>query len=187
MIVNDPAKTRRETIIVASILLFLQLSLIPNIGIGNGRANLALVFVGYFCMGGDSSKAPIAGFCAGLLYDLCGTGPIGLMALLLTVAAWLIASSNQPKPVDDLGSAVAFFTPVALAIGLVYCTILMACGLESSLLEALFWHALPGAVLDVLCFAALIGALGRVVTPQSRLGISRHGSSKSGFSMKRGL
>lgn len=187
MIVNDPSKTRRETIIVASILLLLQLSLVPNIGIGSGRANLALVFVCYYCMGGESSKAPIAGFCAGLLYDLSSNGPIGLMALILTLIAWGVSNSNQPKPVDDFGGSMAFFVPVACAVGLIYCTILMACGYEPSFLEAIFFHALPGVILDTVSFAILVAILVRVTTPTSRLGGPRHGSSKGGLTMKRGL
>ena len=58
MIVNDAAKGRRTSVVLAVVLGLLQLSVIPNVGILGGRANLALVFVACACLGGDARKAP---------------------------------------------------------------------------------------------------------------------------------
>ena len=93
MIVKDAGKNRRVAVVLGIVLLVLQLGVAPNIGLFGGRANLALVFVGATCLGGEASRAPILGFVAGLVYDLAGTGPIGLMALLLTLAGWLMAAA----------------------------------------------------------------------------------------------
>lgn len=70
MIVNDTGKARRVSIVLAVVLGILQLSIVPNVAILGGRANLALVFVAAVCLGGETSKAPFVGFFAGLFYDL---------------------------------------------------------------------------------------------------------------------
>lgn len=187
MLVNDPAKTRRETVIAGIVLAVLQLALVPNVGIGNGRANLALVFVAYVCLGGSAAKAPLIGFFAGLFYDLVGSGPIGLMALLLTVAAWVMASAGQSRVADDFVSALTFYVPVAGVVALIYAVVLMATGQVSSLVDAVIFRALPGFILDVISFAIFGAIISRTQAPSSRLGGMGGRGSKGGFTMKRGL
>lgn len=186
MLVNDPAKTRRETIIVACVLALLQLALAPNVGIGSGRANLALVFVAYACFGGNAQTAPIYGFASGLFFDLATTGPIGLMALILTLVGWGLSLTGRSRISDDFGGSVAFFIPVAAAVSFIYAVVLMATGQVSSILEAFVFKALPEIFLNVLCFAILAAALSRFSGQSSRLGGPKHGS-KSSLSLKRGL
>ena len=161
MIVRDTGKSRRVALVLGAVLLALQLGVAPNIGILGGRANLALVFVGCTCLGGDVRSAPALGFCAGLLYDLAGTGPIGLMALLLTLLGWFLAASDRPGPADDLGGAMALFVPAAVLVGVVYAVVLLALGVSSSPVDALLLRALPGAALDCACFALAGMALAR--------------------------
>lgn len=186
MLVNDPTKTRRETIIVGVTLALLQLALVPNVGIGQGRANLALVFVAYACFGGTSQKAPFYGFFAGLFYDLATTGPIGLMALLLTLVGWGLSLSGRSRINDDFGGSVAYFVPVTLAVNFVYGVLLMATGQVSSIVEAFVFRALPGVLLDVVAFAILAAILSRSGDKGSMFGGAKH-SSKGSLTMKRGL
>lgn len=189
MLVNDLTKSRREAIIVGVVLALLHLSLVPNLGIGNGRANLALVFVAYMCLGGNPAQAPIIGFGAGLFYDLTTSGPIGLMALLLTLVGWAISIAGQARISDDPVSATTFFAPVAGIVALIYAIVLMATGQVDSLLDAVIFRALPGFILDVICFALLAVILSRTASPRS--GYSGLGSGgrggKNSFSLKRGL
>lgn len=186
MLVNDPAKDRRQTIILALILAIFQIALVPNIGLGQGRANLCLVFVACVCMGGDSQKAPYVGFFAGLFYDLATTGPIGLMALILTVVGWGLSLAGQTKISEDFGPAMAFFAPVACAVNLVYAIVLLAFGLTDGLIAAIVFHALPATLLDILSCALVGFILSKLSAPSSGFGSGRH-SGKSGFTMKRGL
>ena len=44
MQVADKNRDRRGTLVLAIVCAVLQLALAPNIGIGNGRANFALIF-----------------------------------------------------------------------------------------------------------------------------------------------
>ena len=180
MIVNDSGRARRNAIVLAVVLGLLQLSIIPNVGILGGRANLCAVFVAVTCLGGDSSKAPLVGFLSGLFYDLAGSGPIGLMALLLTLAGFALSSSGRSRVADDPAASVAIFAPVSVVLEVVYAVVLLVFGQAGSFFEVVFMRALPGAVLDCLALAIVAFVLSRSGGTGSGLG----GKHSSGLSMK---
>lgn len=190
MIVRDASRNRRSALWLALVLLVLQLGFAPNIGILGGRANLALVFVGCTCLGGDARRAPVYGFVAGALYDLSGTGPLGLMALVLTLAGWALASLDRPSPADDLAGSLVLFVPLALGVALLCALVLLALG-SSTFVDLVFMRALPGAVLDCLCFVAaskLLERLGGGGSQGLNLGGKGHGGRRGGhYTMGRGL
>lgn len=185
MIVNDRAKGRRTSVVLAVVLGLLQLSVVPNVGLLGGRANLALVFVACACLGGDAQRAPLIGFLAGLFYDLAGSGPIGLMALLLTLAGYLFAASGRSRVADDFGGSLMMFAPVAVGVGVIYALVVLALGISPSIVDALFLRALPGAVLDCVCLAIVAAVLART---SSGSGGSLGGAhSRGGYTLRRGL
>ena len=177
MIVNDSSKSGRSSIILAVVLAVAQLALVPNVALLGGRANLALVLVGCACLGGNASKAPLVGFAAGLFFDLAGSGPIGLMALLLTACGYLFASADRSRVADDLGGSVALFVPAAFVVELVYAVVLLATGLSSSFVDAVFLRAIPGVVLDCVSFAIVGLVLSRFQGQGSGMGGGRRGGS----------
>lgn len=181
MIVNDTGKFRRVAIILAVVLGLLQLSIAPNIGILGGRANLALVLVAALCLGGDASKAPVIGFASGLFYDLSGSGPIGLMALLLTLMGYALAIGGHSRISDDPTAGVVLFIPVALIVEVAYALVLLVFGQAGSFVDVVFMRALPGAVLDVLSMVVVAFFLGRAGGSSGGFGGRRSGS---GLSMK---
>lgn len=162
MIVNDTGKARRTSIALAVILGILQLSIVPNVGILGGRANLALVLVAAVCLGGETSKAPLVGFFSGLFYDLAGSGPIGLMALLLTFTGFALAAAGRSRVADDPTASIVLFVPVALVVEVVYAIVLLVFGQAQSFVEVVFMRALPGAVLDCLALGITSVVLARV-------------------------
>jgi len=125
MIVNDTGKARRVSIVLAVVLGILQLSIVPNVAILGGRANLALVFVATVCLGGETSKAPFVGFFAGLFYDLAGSGPIGLMTLLLTLTGFALSAAGRSRVSDDPTASMVLFVPVALVVEALYAIVLL--------------------------------------------------------------
>lgn len=131
MIVNDTGKARRVSIVLAVVLGILQLSIVPNVAILGGRANLALVFVAAVCLGGETSKAPFVGFFAGLFYDLAGSGPIGLMTLLLTLTGFALSAAGRSRISDDPTASMVLFVPVALVVEALYAIVLLLFGQAS--------------------------------------------------------
>ena len=179
MIVNDPSRSRRSSIILAVVLALAQLALVPYLGLLGGRANLALVLVGCATLGGDAQKAPAIGFAAGLFFDLSGSGPIGLMALLLTGCAYLMAAADRSRVADDLAGAATLFVPAALAVELAYAVVLLVTGASSSFVDAVFLRALPGATLDCVVFGLVGLVLSRAQGPASGVGGRSRGSHLS--------
>lgn len=180
MIVNDTGKARRVSIVLAVVLGILQLSIVPNVAILGGRANLALVFVAAVCLGGETSKAPFVGFFAGLFYDLAGSGPIGLMALLLTLTGFALSAAGRSRVSDDPTASMVLFVPVALVVEALYAIVLLLFGQAESFVEVVFMRALPGAVFDciALCLVALV--LSRTSGGSGGFG----GKHSSGLSLK---
>lgn len=187
MLVNNQAKVRRQAVILAVVLGLLQVALVPNFGIGSGRADLCLVYVACMCMGGDSQRAPFYGFFAGLFYDLTTTGPIGLMALILTVVGWGLSLAGQTKASEDLGPALAIFAPVAGIVNVVYALVLLAFGLTDGFIAAIFFHALPATILDIISFAIVAFVMSRSGGSGSGINSGRHAVGKTSYTMKRGL
>lgn len=181
MIVNDTGKFRRVAIILAIVLCLLQLSIAPYVGILGGRANLALVLAVALTLGGEESKAPAIGFACGLFYDLAGSGPIGLMALLLTVMCYALAVGGHSRIADDPTAGVVLFVPAALIVEVGYALVLLVFGQASSFVDVVFLRALPGALLDCLSMAVVAFALSRTGGTGGTFG-GHH--SSGGLSMK---
>jgi rod shape-determining protein MreD len=161
VIVNDLSKNRSTLIVLAVILAILQLAVVPNVAFMSGRANLCLVLVAVACLGGSTGSASAIGFACGLFYDLAGSGPIGLMALILTLAGFALAASGRSRVADDFGASLAIFIPLSLIVAGFYAIVLLVCGQSSSIVDAIFFRALPGAVLDCIAFVIVAFVLSR--------------------------
>ena len=97
MQISDKNREARGIALTAIICAVLQLAIAPNVGLGNGRANLALVFAATVALTSGGGRAVVCGFFAGLFYDLSTTGPIGLMALLLSVCGFALGGEGRNR------------------------------------------------------------------------------------------
>ena len=97
MQVNDANRNRKVIAIVACVCALLQLAIVPNIGIANGRANLALVATACLALQIGGRTTVIFGFLAGLFFDLTTTGPVGLMAFELTLVGYLLGGRTTQQ------------------------------------------------------------------------------------------
>lgn len=174
MRVADRNRDVRTTVILAVLCLVLQLALAPNIGLGNGRANFALVFTVCLSLSAGGSAAVIAGFVSGLLFDLSTTAPIGLMAFCLTVVGFALGSSARERVAGDLGTSVAYAAMASLAVAIVYHIAMLLVGRTDSIVDALFLRALPTALLTIVAFLPFAYYFACVRTHGSALGRGRH-------------
>ena len=140
MQISDKNREARGIALTAIICAVLQLAIAPNVGLGNGRANLALVFAATVALTSGGGRAVVCGFFAGLFYDLSSTGPIGLMALMLSVVN------------------------VGYGLGL------MLAGQGGGFVDAVFLRALPGALLSLVCFLPFAYFESRIRTSGPSLG-----------------
>ena len=111
MQVKDKRKSRRGVGVLALVCLVCHLALAPNIALGNGHANFALVFAEVVALSVGGPTGVLCGFLGGLVYDLSSTGPIGLMAFLLTAAAYPLGMEVHDRIGEDPGFRVAVVLP----------------------------------------------------------------------------
>ena len=180
MQVSDRNREVRTTVALAIVCLVLQLALAPNLGIGNGRINFALVFAGCLALF-PCAKHPVpVAFAAGILFDLSSTGPIGLMGFCLTLASFALGLVARGRGALDLSSSVPLFTATVLAVSIVYNLAMLLTGDSSSIVDSLFLRALPTTLLTVIAFLPFAYYLGRVRAAGSGFALSRRGSHLSG-------
>lgn len=176
MQINDRTHDTRGLWVLAAVCALCQLAIAPNIALGNGRANFALVFAACIALSRGGSQSVVAGFFAGLFFDLSSTAPIGLMAFILTVCSYLLGGDGRNRMSGDFGPNVAVFTVSSLGCALAYSLAMLLVGSSSSIIDALVFRALPTAFLSVVAFLPFAYYFSRL----------RSGSSLSGgrFSRK---
>ncbi|MCU1345282.1 MAG: rod shape-determining protein MreD [Acidimicrobiia bacterium] len=76
--------------LVMSIVLALQLSLMPGLRLAAASGDLMLLFALTVAMVGGPERGALAGFCVGLTFDLFLTTPFGLSALTYCLGAYMI-------------------------------------------------------------------------------------------------
>ncbi|MBP3885410.1 MAG: rod shape-determining protein MreD [Olsenella sp.] len=161
MQVKDTNRFRRSTGLLALVCLVLQLALAPNIALANGRINFALVFAGVIALTQGGRVGVTAGFLAGLIFDLLGTGPVGLMSLLLAVAAYLMGVEVRNRIAEDPSGSVVVYVISAIAVSLLYNLAMFLVGEASSIIDVLFLRSLPTAVLSIVAFLPFVYFLSR--------------------------
>ncbi len=78
--------------LVLVVLLVLQTTLVPLISVKQITPDILLLYVVFRGIREGRTRSVILGFCAGLLQDLAGTGPAGIVSLATAVAAFLSCS-----------------------------------------------------------------------------------------------
>ncbi|WP_321971439.1 rod shape-determining protein MreD [Paratractidigestivibacter sp.] len=152
MQINDKTHDTGGLVALAVICAVCQLALAPNIGIASGRANFALVFAACYALTRGGDAAISAGFFAGLLFDLSTTGPIGLMAFILTLVSRFLGAEQRTRMAADFSSCVVMTFAASLASALAYSLAMLLTGNSSSILDALVFRAIPSAFLTIVAF-----------------------------------
>lgn len=179
MQVRDTNRNRRGMLVVGLVCLACQLALAPNVGMGYGRMNFAVIYATIFALSVGGRRGVLCGFAAGLVYDLSTTGPVGLMALLLTVASLVLGTQERNRLVDGLASTLATFGVTSLAVILAYHLVMLAVGQASGLGDVLVMRTLPSFALTFLAFVpfacvACRSAQGETGNPVRRQGRGSH-------------
>ncbi len=152
MQVKDVNRHRRSTAISAVVCLVLQVAIAPNLGLGNGRANFALVFCGAYALYEGGRAGVIAGFLSGLAFDLLTTGPFGLMSGLFTVFAYALGREARNRFADGFVASLTTFGTGAIITLFAYNATMVIMGNDVSLIDLLFMRTLPSFALSFICF-----------------------------------
>jgi rod shape-determining protein MreD len=156
---------RKIALVTAIICGVLQVMLAPYISIGGVCPNFMILATVCAAFTVGPSRTCVYGFACGVVFDLSTTGPLGAMALVLTVVGYLVSVLAH----DALDESV----PVALGVLLVSAFIaeLIELVVMCFMGSATFFHSfvatvLPGtlydAVFGIICFPIVRSRLSRM-------------------------
>lgn len=172
MQIQDRNRQRKTTVILAVICALLQLSLSHVIGLGSGHPSFCFVFAVCMALTRGGTIGVVSGFAAGLLFDLTTTGPMGLMSLLLTICSFILGYKVRNALAENPRVAFAEVAVASLVVNLVYSFAMLITGDASSIIDVVFFRALPTAILTFLVFLPF----GWVLSRQSHLGLGSGGT-----------
>ena len=161
MQVNDRNRNRRNIGLLALIALVLQLGIAPAITIGQGHPNFAFVFAAVVALSIGGQTGVLVSFVAGLLVDLSSTGPIGLSALLFSIACYILGMEVRDRIAEEPSMTLIPFAVAALCVSLFYAIAMLLVGESESLLEAIVFRALPSTLLTILGYVPFLLIMGR--------------------------
>lgn len=170
MQVADKNRDMRSTALLVVLCAVLQLALAPNLGLGNGRANFALVFSACVALSKGGRMGVVCGFLSGLFFDLSTTGPIGLMAFCLTISSYVLGIEGRNRMAGDLAASMALFSAAALAVSFVYHLAMLLVGQASSIVDVVVFRTLPTTALTIVTFVPFAYYFSRVRASGPSLG-----------------
>ena len=172
MQIQDRNRQRKTVIVLAVLSAVLQLTFAHVIGLAGGHPNFAFVFAACISLMFGGTFGVVSGFAAGLFFDLTTTGPMGLMSLLLTVCSFVLGShvrnnfAENPQVAYAQGGIAAFF------VSLVYSLAMLFTGDATSIVDVIFFRALPTALLTFVVYLPFALVLSHRSRPARSLGSS---------------
>lgn len=152
MQIKDANKRRKSHIALAVACFLLQVMLSPYVGMGNGRINFALIYVGVYALSVGGRRAIVTGFVAGMLYDALSTGPFGVMSSLLTVMAYALGLEERNRFSDGFVSCLSAFGVGSLLVQVCYHIALSMLGGGASMVDIFLMRVLPAFAITFVSF-----------------------------------
>ena len=153
MQIKDTNKSRRVGVALMVVCLLLQVMVSPNIGMGNGRINFAIVYAGVCALEVGGRSAVLSGFFAGLVFDLLSTGPVGLMSGLLTIFSFVLGREERNRFSDGPVSAFSAFGIGSLAVISAYHLCALFFGDAATIGDVILLRILPTFAMTFIGFA----------------------------------
>ena len=179
MRVVDKNQNRKSIFILALVCAFLQLAIAPQITIAKGHPNFAIIFALSVALLAGGIPAVWAGFGAGLFFDLSATHPVGIMAAILTMTAYLVGATSRDRLSGLPLSLWGFVLAVISAISFIYTIALLITGTAGSPLEALFASMVPMIVLTFIFSIPILWVVSRIATSSAPLSLGARTSLKN--------
>ena len=141
-------------ILVAALL---QVGLAPYMAIGGVVPNFLLIVVVTLALVEGPIPGASAGFAAGLIFDLLGSGPVGPMVLVLTVTGYMAGLLHEHMFAEGWLLPLTVLAIAALGTALAYGLLVDLLGVGGPFWLTFFTKMLPEAIYDT--------ALGLLIYP----------------------
>jgi rod shape-determining protein MreD len=126
----------------------LQAGLAPYLGIAGVVPNILLIVVVTLALVEGPNAGAVAGFSAGLVFDLLGAGPVGPMALVLTVTGFMAGQLHENMFAEGWLLPLTVLGVASLSAAVAYGLILDLLGAGGPFLLTLLVKMLPEAIYD---------------------------------------
>jgi len=149
--------------------VILQVAVAPHITIAKVVPNFVLLVVIAVALLQGSRMGTVVGFSAGLIFDLIGTGPIGVAALVFCFVGYISGSLHENMFAEGwrLPVTVAFFASL-FAEGM-YVLALRLIGENVSVLSALIEVVIPSSIYNGLLAVVSYSLLARILRQDKRV------------------
>ena len=154
-------------------IVVLQVALAPSIAVASVVPNFAMVAVGIVALYATATRSAVYGFLLGFCYDLFSTGPIGVMALLLTVMGYALSSLSRGFFEENRVVEMLAFTLVMTLGEVLQGVVLAVVGYDSDILYSLVFRCLPGAIYEIIIGLLVLAVSGLVLGGTGRSGMGR--------------
>ena len=155
------------------VALLLQIIVAPTIAVMYAMPNFILVYVGIVAMIRPEGWVYGMAFVLGLLYDLLGNNPVGLMAAMLLIVALFSSRAFMLFNNDTVFIPLTVSMIASLAVEVVYAVCLLLFGLDVLLSDALLLRALPCALYDCAMGLIIFPLLTHLLVPMdTRLSVT---------------
>lgn len=143
-------KSNASMLIGALISVLLQAFIAPYITIGYAMINFIMCYVIIMAIFRADRQSYIMAFVLGFFYDLIGSGCVGAMALVCVLLTFAISHIYTMLASEAFSVAVVLIVIGCFVGELAYGSLLILCGLDVSLLEALIYRILPCTLYDTV-------------------------------------
>lgn len=152
---------------VASILVatLLQVALAPYVAIGGVTPNFLLLVVVTLALATGPTEGSTCGFVAGLIFDLVGSGPLGPMALVLSVTGYVAGLLHEQMFAEGWLLPITVLAIAALSAEVAYALVLALLGVGGPFWRGFITKMLPGAVYNVTLALLVYPWLARFLRP----------------------
>ena len=162
----------QKTIPTAIALLaaaLMQAMFAPYLSLGKATPNFLLLVVITLALVQGPTPGASAGFIAGLLFDLLGTGAVGPMALVLTVIGYLAGTLHEQMFAEGWLLPLTVLAAAALAAEVVYGALLGVLGEGGPFFSALITKMFPRVLYNVVLALLVYPPLARVLKSDQTL------------------
>lgn len=176
MTLSRSATLRVGLIVLAAVLI--QVSVVAQISIFGGRANLIPIAVAAVALLGGSLAGAAAGFSAGFLLDLAMGMNLGGSSLVLTGVGYSIGRFGELRDVSHGLLPVAVVAAATVGYDAAYGAITFMLDIEATVSLLVLRDMIVGVVLNALLALPLFALVRRIVRPfvgEGRFGGPRRG------------
>jgi len=149
------------TVLAILVAALLQVAIAPHLAIGGVVPNLLLLVVVTLALVEGPQAGSTAGFAAGLVFDLLGTGPIGPMALVLAVVGHVAGSLSANMFAEGWLLPLSVLFTASLVAEVSYALLLAVLGEAGALWASLWRISIPSALYNGVLALVLFPFLAR--------------------------